>query len=597
MIRQILIFPDTPHLVTRSARRLTPFRILLELRNGLVSHLVVSQRTPPDLKALAAAAPTLIEAERCGYPLTHATDLLHSRHGIPAEVIDSPFGETCNWNVEPLVSSCLAEESSNRKAGELAAFRRQLLDETHSSLRQRMDRFIAGLDAECIERLGNGESLRPSRYNYLAAGDARLRRNRRQAAQLFPWLLGNLLWRDNLSTLAGRIRRSIDAGEPLIGELACRFNVSPSAIKAMKHCSLELLNGSWHGDIRRLAWALESITPEFRPRTPQAWQRMGGVVEAIERVTGASMDSQQNRLWLAAAAKRNFELPLIGDAAALTTGLADMRNALREVLALRVSGHADWHAGWLNRNPAVASAIEQVIRRLLGHIEFARLLEIVRRWQDAFRRQIAADSEENALIRGLTWRAPLEEFRTGDRVISPLLSAAELIEEGQKMEHCVGSYISDCRMGRLQIWSVRDTLGQRRSTLATRFERESSVWRATISQHRARLNEKPDPSSYAAARELLKILNTRQAEMQPFREWCQTIARLSPKDRSVLLATNALNKSLEDVLPKKFAIEILAAEVRQLRDVPLAAQAHTRHQIANHAARETLMKQQAEPIV
>jgi hypothetical protein len=562
-IRQILIFPDTPHLITRNARRLTPFRILLELENGLVSHLVVSQRTSPDLKTLAAAAPTLIEAERRSYPLTYATDLLHSRHGIPAEVIDAPFGETRDWNVEPLVSGCLAAESSTGKGGDWAAFRRQLLDETHTSLRQRMDSFIAGLDAECIERLGDACNLRPSRYNYLAAGDARLRRNRRQAAQLFPWLLDNLLWRDNLSTLAGRIRRSIDDGRPLIGELASRLNVSPSAVKAMRHCSADLLNGSWHGDVRRLAWALEGITPEFRPRSPQAWQRMGEVVEAIEQVTGASMDSQQNRLWLAAAAKRNFELPLIGDAAALTTGLADMRNALREVLGLRISGHADWHAGWLNRNPAVASAIEQVIHRSLGHIEFARLLEIVRRWQDAFRRQHATDNAENALIRGLTWRAPVEELRTGDWVIVPILSAAELIEEGQQMEHCVGSYISDCRMGRLQIWSVRDALGQRRSTLATRFQKAPSGWIAGISQHRAKLNAKPDPASYAAARELLKALNTGQVEMQPFKDWCLTIARLSAKDRSVLLATNALNKSLEEVLPRKLALDVLAAEIRR----------------------------------
>lgn len=563
MLRQLLLFPDSPELISTGALRPTQFRVLLELNNGLIGYVLVTQRDIPTTDQLAAMAPTLNEAVTAGYALTHTTDLIHQRHGLAAEVLDSPFTVIDEWKIDHVVQACLASVAINSLGRNLTTYRRNLLETTQSNLQDRLTTFIASLDPETSDALGKAE-VRPSRYNYLAGGNATLRRNRIQAHRLFPWLMPHLLWNNQLGQLPHRVREAIDQGLPLVDILAQGFSVSPSVIKAMSRCPGAILAATWNGNVKQLAISLHGITPEFRPKSDQSWLRMGQAVELIEKGTGQSITRPQNQLWLAASARRDFDLkmPNMEDTAALTQGLADMSNAMREVLAMRIGGHQAWHAGWLSRHLTTAEVIHRMITHALGHLEFGRLLEIVRRWQDAFRRQQSIRDQDSELIRGLTWRAPIDEFNNESRVIVPLLSQTELIEEGRAMDHCVGSYTCDCRLGQLQIWSIRTLEGQRCSTLATRFERlAEGSWRAVITQHRGKSNVAPDSATKHAAHELLRTLSAGQAEMMQFWEWRRTLAQLSPKERGMLIATRALERSLQDALPRKLSLAVLEAEI------------------------------------
>lgn len=574
MLRQALLFPDSPHLLASRARRLLPFRALLELDNGFVVSVIISQRDIPDIALLAAIAPTLAEATANDYPLTHATDLIHERHGIAVEVVDVPFADIASWNVAAVVNGCLASATHSLGTDELSSLRQRLLNDTQTHLRQRLDAFLAGLDQEIVARLGEfADPPPPGFYNYLAGGTPVLRRNRIQAARLYPWIMRHVLWNESLGAIPDRVRKAIDDGAPLVETLAGLFEVSPSVIKAISVCPVEILAHAWRGDVRRLAWALNVIVPEYRPQSDEAWGRMGEVVTLIERVTGSPIARLQNRFWLATAAQAGYvlKMPDLGGDAALSAGLIDLRNALRQVLGFRVSGDKSWHAEWLACNRAAADAIEQVMARALGHVLFTRLLDIVRRWQGAFRRQQSDNDEDHAMIRGLTWIAPMDQFIAEDRVIVPLLTAAELIDEGNAMDHCVGSYTCSCRMGSMQVWSVRKVDGTRCSTLATTFVRRlDGGWMAAIRQHRARHNEVPDSSSKAAAKALVRSLSARHTKFKQFWEWRQTLARLSPKDRGMLIAIKALSRSLEEVIPKKLGLDVLTAEIVRLLEAGAA---------------------------
>jgi hypothetical protein len=573
MLRQCLLFPDAPPLIATHARRPMQFRLLLELENGFISYLLIHQRSIPDVAHIAAIAPTLDAAIQGGTAPTHVADLIQEWHGLAVDILDIPFIAANTWNVETVVNASLASEAMHRTAAGLSALRQQLLEDTEGDLRGRIESFLRNLDPDILA-VHDWEDLLPSRYNYLAGGTPTLRRNRLQAASLYPWLMRHVLWNGHLGALAERVRRAIDAGAPLIEVFAQGLAVSPSTVRTLTRCPLHVLNTTWHGNIQRLARALNGITPEFRPRSEDDWLRMGAAVTTIWQVSGHAIARPQNQLWLAAAARRRFDvrLPDMEDTAALTVGLADMRNALRDILALRLGNRQSWPLEWLSRNPRAAAVIDGVIGRALMHVDFSRLLEIVRRWQDAFRRHQSANGEDSALIRGLTWRAPLDGFRTEDRTIVPLLTQAELIEEGNAMHHCVGSYSCDCRMGRVQIWSIRAPDGHRCSTLATRFQRRAAGgWKASISQHSARANAQPDASSIAAARALIANLSANHEDLKGFWEWRQTLAPLSPKDRGMLIVTRALERSLAEVLPRKLSLDSLAAEVaRALGKPPIA---------------------------
>jgi hypothetical protein len=573
MLRQFLLFPDSPHLLASRSRRLTPFRALLELENGLVVSVIISQRDIPDVAQLAAIAPTLAEAVGNAYPLTHATDLIHERHGIAVEVVNKPFADVATWNVAAVVNGCLASATQSLGTDGLSSLRQRLLDETLTNLRRRLDAFLEGLDREIVARLEPGAELHPMFYNYLAGSTPVLRRNRMQAARLYPWLTRHVLWNECLGALPARVHKAIDDGEPLVEAMAGLFEVASSVIKALSGCPGEILAKAWRGDVRRLAWALNGIVPEYRPQSDEEWGRMGETVTLIERITGNSIARPQNRLWLAAAARTRFvlEMPDLGGDATLSAGLTDLRSALRQVLGYRVSGDKSWDSEWLARHRAAADAVEQVMVGALGHMQFTRLLDIVRRWQDAFRRQQSDNDEEHDMIRGMTWVAPMDRFMAEDRVIVSLLSAAELIDEGAAMDHCVGSYACSCRMGSMQVWSVRKRDGTRCSTLATTFVRRiDGGWTVAIRQHRACHNEDPDPLSKAAAKALVRSLSASHAELKQFWEWRQTLARLSLKDRGMLVAIKALSRSLDEVLPKKLGLDALTAGVNQLLEAGVA---------------------------
>jgi hypothetical protein len=49
--------------------------------------------------------------------------------------------------------------------------------------------------------------------------------------------------------------------------------------------------------------------------------------------------------------------------------------------------------------------------------------------------------------------------------------------------------------------------------------------------------------------------------MMQFWEWRRTLAQLSPKERGMLIATRALERSLQDALPRKLSLAVLEAEI------------------------------------
>jgi hypothetical protein len=83
-------------------------------------------------------------------------------------------------------------------------------------------------------------------------------------------------------------------------------------------------------------------------------------------------------------------------------------------------------------------------------------------WQAELACRVSTPAREG---RELSWApTPIEPFRLHDGVqtwsVRELLTASELRAEGGIMRHCVGSYVSACRLRRTSIWSMRIENGE-----------------------------------------------------------------------------------------------------------------------------------------
>ncbi len=578
MLRQIILFPDAPHLISTSSLRLTKFQILLELECGFVGFLAVSQREIPSVDQIMAIVPTLSEAINGSYTLAHASDLIFERHELSAEVLDGHFAEIASWNVDSVVNGGLASVAAIH--GSVAPFElsRLNLKDIKVELQNRIDQFLTRLDAEILGLLPK-KNVIPSLYNYLVGGDLALHRNRMQSARLFPWVMEHVLWNNNMGNLPSRIHKAIDEGLPLIDTLASAFKVSPHVIKILSRCPASVFANVWKGNVKRLSLAIKETAPEFLPRSDEEWLRMGEVVDFIEKITNGAVSRPQNRLQLSSLSRSGFNIN-VADADALLVEFADMRSALCQVLSQRVARQEGREEGWLTQNPSNASIIKHVITRTLERMHLLRLLELVRRWRDAYRRwqdfyrrkMISLDRyKQHSKMLESSWRAPLNEFCTENRIVVPLLTEMELIFEGDAMNHCVGGYVQQCRTGEVQIWSIRALDNLRRSTLETHIWLDDSGWKVRVVQNRAFSNQTPDASSTLAANALIRILLDSHDDLELYSEWRKSLPPpteqrwLSDMERT--FAMESLTQSLEEVLPKNMSLKILEAEVVQALNV------------------------------
>ncbi|MGX7743951.1 PcfJ domain-containing protein [Rhodopseudomonas parapalustris] len=96
------------------------------------------------------------------------------------------------------------------------------------------------------------------------------------------------------------------------------------------------------------------------------------------------------------------------------------------------------------------------------------------------------------------WRSSCGRFE-----IAVLASAADLVEEGNALDHCVGGYYEICRRGDTQILSIRDD-GQRVATVELRLGPDLSVLTLEVGQFRSRRNASPGAHLHDPLRAFLR---------------------------------------------------------------------------------------------
>ena len=103
------------------------------------------------------------------------------------------------------------------------------------------------------------------------------------------------------------------------------------------------------------------------------------------------------------------------------------------------------------------------------------------------------------------WPPILRKFEAGAYRMLALTSECQLMEEGEEMGHCVGTYADNCRYSPLRIFSVRYKKTDTR--VATLSIKEASPGSWTIDQLKGPENAEVDPLLWREADALLEFAN------------------------------------------------------------------------------------------
>jgi hypothetical protein len=383
------------------------------------------------------------------------------------------------------------------------------------------------LDADAVRCLRRaGAEVNATTYNWLVLGGAK-RRWREQAVQAYPGLISALLLDDPrthdwptaedaatapaVATSATDLTSIVDRGAPLTAWLAAHLRQPEEVVRHFRGVPARRLVvsdeltvcsaiGPGEVDIRAMAAVLAVLPVQRRPRTAMEWrwfQRLAGSLkplsaafallprDAWERFKATGL----RRFLLLDAPRQRAILPL------WTEVDEPHRPALR--------GIEDF-VGSLCRVARQHGVMVDPIASALADRSVAELVALNRGWHDAV---VECQAAGPGLVDGevLHWPALLSELRTPARNLLELTSSDQLQEEGDQLEHCVGTWTSHCMFGRTHVFSIRDHAGRRCSTLALRLEPDArGGLRATIAEHRAFRNGTPSPECRAAAKALIQ---------------------------------------------------------------------------------------------
>ena len=94
----------------------------------------------------------------------------------------------------------------------------------------------------------------------------------------------------------------------------------------------------------------------------------------------------------------------------------------------------------------------------------------------------------------LRWQSLIGPFEAGEYQVVPLTSSADLREEGERMNHCVGRrYPRWCQLGAVRVFSIRDLDGRRVATASLYFDFDENRWQIEQCKGYGNLNVTEEP--------------------------------------------------------------------------------------------------------
>lgn len=426
---------------------------------------------------------------------------------------------------------------------ELPSVVHDYLDATITAANVEIQKYLAGLDQAALRIVRNFQLMYHRRYddlkvyNFLVAESSQHSRNRIQAIQELPWLLRILSGMDRMHSYdvgetppsrrtnprhVDEIVRAIDAGAPLFASVARTFGVPKETVRWTRHRMLPHREGFAVSRMDVLLTMLSWLPPEKRPQTDDDWRSIRIVISALLPVFAALWEGNAVADKLATDVRcgailvrwlRELTRPTLG---AASTRIGRMRQAGDDPDGLKEYVRALLHSlcRFCNDGDENSRQPSDMHRDVLLHWlatqSFHRIMAFSRRWHASMLQhpvQQGASGTGRAELQVANWPSVLPGPVQGEGVtILELSDSVSLVEEGRRMNHCVGGYSGECVMGNALIVSLRASDGRRLST--AEFQIQDDPVRVVLQQHKGYKNTPAPAACEAALNQLDMLLNS-----------------------------------------------------------------------------------------
>lgn len=476
-IRQLVTFPDTQSSLTKQIGLLRHRILLLELEDRRVFRLHIARSWMPNQANLAILAEALMKHD--GLP--HDWVSIASSLGWQLETtLSLEQFDLVNPGLErdairaAAMEHCLSmDESDMANANALQVKVRDIEHQMSNDLADILPRFIGRLDADALELATLWpDGLTLFRYNWLMGTDSKAQPWRIQAAKVFPALIPTLAGERGKVEQAERLLiKVIDSGRSLVQALEKNYGVRKAIARHALSIPAWLLDDARPGRLAVLLRGLSELPPERYPRAEAEWRLYFHLLyELLPSLTGRPASSSLNAAFLPAISKRGWE---VTERKLNKVGL-DTENAqlFREFVgaANRTLAGALVDAGKVSQT-TVTTLASRVLETALISVGVVNLGPIARLWPTLVGRSRLEHKAWWDQLRGKSWPSVIgAPFECEDCKVVALTRPEELLEEGEAMGHCVGTYIQDCLNGESFIFSIRRNDGTRLATAELVFK-------------------------------------------------------------------------------------------------------------------------------
>jgi len=351
------------------------------------------------------------------------------------------------------------------RGSELTAQVDAILQDLEHELSHAVHAFMGQLDPEILTLARAGDGIDWQVYNRVRGVERTTSERRRQFARTFALLAPTLLRNQPSAVFASKIWTAVDAGQTIVPVLAAAYGVKPVTVRYLSGKPIGAIGQRWATAPGALLSLLDAMPPEWRPASVEAWNSVNTLLDAMWGGGTRSVNPILIRAWLAEHRRR----------AKATTGqnfdphqdAQDARqidyfcSALVRCLRTRGELFAALHEG------AADSRARDIVRDSLRDRHWRSLAATARQWHEALivRRNDAQAGPRRQGLARLYPRFVPNPWPIHDVILHPLLTRADLAEEGRAMRNCVEDYADACASGSSFIVSVRDqATGERIST-------------------------------------------------------------------------------------------------------------------------------------
>jgi hypothetical protein len=335
------------------------------------------------------------------------------------------------------------------------------------------------LDADVRKCAGRARKATYEDYNWFFTDTDEIKERKIQASNAFPLFTGEFR-SEPFST-------AISLGQPLLPLLAEKFSLSIPQVRQMRGLHWQRLGKSIHqyekffkNDNRMFM----GVAPEKMPKSKKDWNRSAQLAKLYSGNTVTALsDDMIVRL------NRNLSdnLDNVPDHQALDidTVMSDIAKALAPIITGEYSPYY------------VPSARDRAVffgAILGGNFGLKRLRSLSEDWHRLAPMRTGAIRLMLRKVHNIplaVWEPLTENFVCEQGTLTWLTNEAELISEGLRMRHCVGSYIDGCVKGGTNIATILSADGNL-STVELRLSEDSSnKGKQYVAQHRAYKNGNP----------------------------------------------------------------------------------------------------------